>query len=550
MKKLVYILVLFCVACGVACCNRYGETEARLVAIDSLVCDQPDSALSLLADINGDSLPTDLQAYHSLLTVQALYKAYIPATSDTLIRRAWDYYRDHGPYDRRIRAMLYMGTVAEELGHPDSAMRWYKRTELESRPDDHYHRGFSLKQMACLYQEHFIDKSAISKYRYAAEELHHTHDTICYLFCCLQLSHLYRIENQDSVTYYSGIVINLSQQMKDSTYYYAAKNSDIVNDFYLRKYQETIDSLRQIFVDAPNYISVQDWSYLTIAYSKLGNLDSAQYYSEHAPEPESAIDSMLYFQSLSELYKLKGDQSMSGYYLNQSDEISGHEITYGTKPELINEENHIIKEFQNATNQELKLNLLISCIISVIIAFVVFLIVRQKYIKRKKEITALSDLVKQLEKQKSEAEQAKHTDNDVTRRIGLQSYCINELFKGVVYSGKRGASIFKLLFEGESKKESGIISVKVPDDFWPKLGEYVETTYPNAIENMKKEGIELTEKETDIICLDCLQIPNAVIEHILGYGERSLSPIKSKLISKIGKGETDINKILQKYSDK
>ena len=555
LRGLLHATFIVMVACVATCCHRVSDTEARLIAIDSLVCDQPDSALSLLAGINGDSLRGEERAYHALLTVQALYKAYIPATSDTLIRRAWDYYRDRGSYDRRIRAMLYMGTVAEELGHPDSAMRWYKRTELESRPDDHYHRGYALMAMAYLYRT--VDMSlpdAIDKYREALSNFEQNNkcDTSSYMFCIMQLGTSYRTINSDSAYFYLSEAIKLCDQFN----FQSTKQDVLIG---LAGYYYSQEDFNNTIIHAKKAVQSNNLNdsqllegcyYISLSFSELGNVDSAKYYFNLMPKCVDSLDSIKYLSAKAEIENLIGHHNNYLYLSAQSDSIADTWLISSQNNGLKHIELAISKEINSRqTSSYLLQNNKYKIIISLLVAIIVVLIFFNSNSKQKREIKALSDLVKQLEWQKMEAEQANHTDDEILRKIGLQSYCVNELFKGVVYSGKRGASIFKLLFEGKSKKESGIISVKVPDDFWSKLGEYVDAAYPNAFENMKKAGIELTEKEANIISLDCLQIPNAVIEHILGYGERSLAPIKSKLISEIGEGETDIIKILQKYSD-
>ena len=62
-------------------CHRTSEAEARLIAIDSLIPEAPDSALTLLEAFDTASLRGELRAYHALLTAQALYKAYIPVAT-------------------------------------------------------------------------------------------------------------------------------------------------------------------------------------------------------------------------------------------------------------------------------------------------------------------------------------------------------------------------------------------------------------------------------------------------------------------------------------
>ena len=191
-KRLLFLTMLAALALAAGGCRRApGEAERRLIAIDSLIAAQPDSALALLAAVDTATLAEPDRAYHALLTVQSMYKAYIPATDSTLICRAWRYYRHHGPYDRRIRAMTYRAAVAEELGQPEQAMRWYKLTELDARRHhDNYNVGYALMSMAVLYQNNFMFAKAIEKFR-PADSLLSEIDTGCSRFCQLQMAMLY-----------------------------------------------------------------------------------------------------------------------------------------------------------------------------------------------------------------------------------------------------------------------------------------------------------------------------------------------------------------------
>ena len=151
MKKLLHFIMAFLLlaAFGVGCSRGGGEAE--LVAIDSLIAVSPDSALAALGRIDTAALPESGRAYHALLTVQARFLAGHPATDSAGICRAWRWYAHHGPTDRQLRAMRYRATVAEEMGDPETAMRWYKRTELAARQaNDDMQTGYVIMSMGVL----------------------------------------------------------------------------------------------------------------------------------------------------------------------------------------------------------------------------------------------------------------------------------------------------------------------------------------------------------------------------------------------------------------
>ena len=102
-------------------CSGDGYTP-ELHTLDSIINEKPDSALRLL-----DSLGTEAKSWsksqrmrHSLLTLKAQNKAYLPFTSDSLARDLVSYYDSHGTPNDRLLAHYLLGCV--RLQHPDRCL--------------------------------------------------------------------------------------------------------------------------------------------------------------------------------------------------------------------------------------------------------------------------------------------------------------------------------------------------------------------------------------------------------------------------------------------
>ena len=131
MKKMwIYILLLFSLVelWSLGGCGGHPHYDTRLTAADNLLKQDMDSTLTLLEAINLGSLGNEAdRAYHALLLTEARYRCYIPATSDSLINVALDYYERHGEEREKLtRAYIYKGAVIEELGQYREAMQYYK----------------------------------------------------------------------------------------------------------------------------------------------------------------------------------------------------------------------------------------------------------------------------------------------------------------------------------------------------------------------------------------------------------------------------------------
>ena len=187
MHWLVRIVAISLLVAVVTGCGGAGRNDARLVAADSLMQPDPDSALALIQAVPRDSLTRESdRAYRDLLLTQARYKCYITATSDSDINRALDYYRRHsGEREKLTRAYIYKGAVMEELNHPDSAMLYYKYAEATADEKDYTNLGHINLRIAALYRIYYGDEEiCFEKYRNALKYFELTgnkhYQQICY----------------------------------------------------------------------------------------------------------------------------------------------------------------------------------------------------------------------------------------------------------------------------------------------------------------------------------------------------------------------------------
>lgn len=117
MRTLVPYFFLCLLLCCLCACG-HGSYPAALHRADSLADACPDSARALLARWADSArlAPRRVQMYHRLLTVKAADKAYIPHTSDSLIRLVLDYYEQEGDRRLLLEAYYYAGRVYRDLG--------------------------------------------------------------------------------------------------------------------------------------------------------------------------------------------------------------------------------------------------------------------------------------------------------------------------------------------------------------------------------------------------------------------------------------------------
>ena len=121
------MLLLLLMGCG------RGDQVAwqQLAQIDSLLNKElADSAWREVQRVDTTAMTDEVRAYYRLLRVQAMWKAYVPEVSDSLLDFSLAFYKAHGPSDLLARTYYYMGAVQSEQGKTGEAVENLKQAEL------------------------------------------------------------------------------------------------------------------------------------------------------------------------------------------------------------------------------------------------------------------------------------------------------------------------------------------------------------------------------------------------------------------------------------
>ena len=231
MKKPIIILLLPLVAlmsAVVSCRGGSPRYDSRLTGADSLLrCNEPDSALRLLAGIDGAKLSgAGDRAYHALLLTQAQYRCYEDITSDSTINVALDYYKRHANEQETLtRAYIYKGAVLEVLGDVEQAMFFYKQAKAAVGADDLFNQGYIRLRMANIFRDHMVaDSSNIMLFKEALQYFRQIPDTTYMLMCLEEIGTSYYVKaNKDSAFTYLNHAIDLAIQSNAVTEEYKYK---------------------------------------------------------------------------------------------------------------------------------------------------------------------------------------------------------------------------------------------------------------------------------------------------------------------------------------
>ena len=332
----------------------------------------------------------------------------------------------------------------------------------------------------------------------------------------------------------------------------------LINYYYIGNdwigVKETSSKLIAIDTIQTNYSSLL---YSAMAFIHLGMLDSATCMIEKSNMTcFNSKDSILYFKARSLIEKELGKHSNYELFSEKANDIADNKIIFNKKSELIKaeeESSNLNVYYRNESLQKsiLKLSISILIVVVCLLLFVVFFRKRIKLMQAQlsHEQYELKNARKQLGIIKDQLSASEINTNNQTINE-LQNRCINLIFQNTVYSGIRGTSIFKYIFDIEHAENKSIISIDIPKSFWQDLGRYIDLVYPEAFDNISSNGIKLNKKECELIMLDCINIPNAVVSIILGYSERSTASIRYRIITKLNCQGKTFDEYLRNLSTK
>lgn len=127
MRRLLLFVMVFPLL--MVSCSREGkELAAKLHLADSLIEAEPDSGVALLVSLEEEAEDASKanRYRYQLLLAKAMNKAYVPFTSDSVMKDVAQYYDRHGSPNERMMAHYLLGCVYRDLDSLPQALLEYE----------------------------------------------------------------------------------------------------------------------------------------------------------------------------------------------------------------------------------------------------------------------------------------------------------------------------------------------------------------------------------------------------------------------------------------
>lgn len=529
------IVLLVVLVAGVTGCGWLHRYDGRLVAADSLMQADPDSALALVEAVGPESLRGEGdRAYRDLLLTQARYKTYqeITASDDSAITRAMAWYRAHGGEREKLtRAYLYKGAVMQELNHVDSAMYYYKTAEVNADPKDYANLGQINTRIATLYLDYYADMQICYDKNYQALRYYKlTGNKSLQLSCLISMAGCSGIMHKEDTEQLLNQATKLAIELNDSLCYYLSQELLCRQLSYEGK---SIPRAKQIAMhclnDYRDYIDHDLLLDLADIYAYSGMPDSARYYLDLVTA-NSGMANLEQVQTrkyliLSNISRKEGNIALSAHYdmlsHQVSDSVSNDKQKYQIQ-QIENENNFEQTENRVRTihNLHWQVRGIIASAILALLLFAIYHYRRENYIKT-------------LAEELQHARINRH--EQLLEQVDTHNHVIGQFVKNMV-------SFMQTLMEASEKDgpttlrqrvKDGLGSITTGEDFWDALRAHVDLTHDGLISRIAEDP-GMTSKDLKFIELCCCGFDYVEISIIMGYTPRYVLNKRKLIANKMG----------------
>ena len=539
-------MLLFSLAavCWLGGCRGHQNYDNNLTAADELMKHDVDSALATLSALQPSCLTHDAdRAYHALLLTEARYRCYIPATSDSLINVALDYYERHGEErDKLTRAYIYKGAVMEELGENREAMQYYKTALSQVAPDDYFNQGYIRLRIGNIYRDNLVADSAdITMFKEALNYFEQAPDSFYMVTCLAEIGSSYGKNNLDSVLHYLYRADTLAttlhaDQLRAINRIFIAEHMMYSRD--LKEVDKAKNIALALLQEYPDYEDAGDLLMIA-AYTlaRQNKPDSAMFYlNQMDGAPAASNGLVLYHTCLAEVARARGDIPSYQSHFERADVLADSIEQNAVQVQLRDTEAEYDNEALKNENLRYKMKLMTSILITALALSLLTIVVmayHRKLSRRKQQLKDKEDAIERLHSE--QAQLSLQLENDKVMNDNLKEAIENqiEMFAQLVEKHRKEFTTdpkeFAKLFEA-------VYSVSQPDSsFWLGLRAYADSVTDNLVSRTMEAHPSLLETDVQLLSLCSCNLPTTVVMACMGYNEvHSLYNKKRRLAQTLG----------------
>ena len=287
-----YIKLLFAILIPIFIACSDSTTKKNLILAESLMTEQPDSALSILRNINSTSLKGYNQALYAVLYSHAQYRNYIIEMNDSLISIAVNYFREHNDKNHLMTALYCQGRIRVYNGNYSGGMiSSIECEEIALQLKDNYYLGRAYELMGEIFNETYDDEKAIDKLHKSAEHYNKSgrNDNYRYVMIDLAASYANHGEYNRCIELSDSIMDNY---INDKSLINYGKYRQLISLYKLQQYDRLMDNINFLFKNSDKQSIPNCYIYLIRLAISQKKLDLAKFYLSELKSLEDNYDQL------------------------------------------------------------------------------------------------------------------------------------------------------------------------------------------------------------------------------------------------------------------
>ena len=565
-----------------AACGRRSAYPDKLVQAEKIINAHPDSALSLLQTIDGqlENEPEETRMYHTMLTIKAKDKLYIPHTSDSLILPVVHFYEKYGDKARLTEAYFYLGSTYRDMNDAPRALKaFHQAAETGEKSDMNRLSGMIYGQMGSLFAYQKIYDEALRMYKISKNYYERQGDSLFYAGTLQNIARAYDgKQKKDSAEWYYKEALRIYKHLS-----YDKKIINISAELGCFYFDIGKKELSKSFLTEAlhnHYRGSNVLSYMGHIYQDEGKIDSANYYFHEVIKNGDYRKQCYAYYCLAKLEEQQGNKQAAAQYreqyrlmqdslnaITQSDMMEKLHLTYNYQYEehknyQLDRKNQIYRQY---------IYLLLSCLAATILLG----IMATQHIRRKKQAAIEQEKrlrhVQEEKYRQSQAcmeanerqiqELAQKLEEATANNDALQSQLLLSQKEMLELSNRQNLALqdnqklletafhqsdIYILFHKAGNEES---SIKVTEELWKELQSALDITYSHFTDRLYALYPRLSQHELRICYLVKTGIPVKGIAWLLSRSKAAITVCRGRLYKKIHGTEGTGEKMDQFISD-
>lgn len=587
MKRLhiLYLFIAFAIVAALMGCETKSTGGKVLDSVEEMIVEYPDSALTILENVDCSGFSKYEKARYALLMSMALDKNYIDTTDFKVLQPAIDYFIDNGSADEKLRTLYYEGCIYQNKGDVENAMKAFlKARDLKDEVTDTLTLAHALVAQANIYYREYKLKEYSDNNIEAAKLYEKINRKDFELSCYVNVLGTHIMMSDKSA---SDSLFNICREFRniegvDSNYLLTSTISYKLafgSEDDIRLYLDSID----------DYVMSKDDSInVAYAYSKVGDFEISLRRLSEVYISDNIFDSLKYLAVKVDILRNHGEYKQAlDLYEDYSAMLSMHHDKLFSNDLLFADQKHKLELDNLARTQSRdRVIWLISCVLLVLLVIIIILNSRFRIAKSRKIVAEKENDNLRLEQEnlKIEMEKAILERNNETlekeklelekkrlEAVHIQKELEAENLRHEKLQIERERDNLKELIKGESNIDKSVLTVinerldilngllakeitsndsyAEPYHAWiesirEKRDEFMNSTrlvftasHPRFMDYLKSHV--LTESEINYLCLYAIGLRGKEVGEYIQL-KRHYN-ISSEIRRKLGMGEHDTN---------